>query len=358
MTKRSPDFNDYVGPPTFFNPINACMRACMLRWWGLEEIEIECNLSTLERFKLYSMSAQSTPQKAMKPVPSSPARSIRSTPGKSPHKSPSASSTAGTPLKVSRPSSVTKASDEGSWNLEESNGKDINLETNVVNKNFQINKQLYSKGGEYDLDVEEEARLIEKRTIERLESQAAAVEAFQTKTTMRAEALTRANKNSKQRIGNRGEGKKTSDSATTSADDTSSMSRMRSSIDSNNNNNHSNSSKQLIRPGTAPASTSAGNGCISRRDAIILAKAAELASYVKPLVKKTKLTKASKRAAATKAEEQAFLAAAAAKTKELSEREAKEARQKAAYRAKISAEREVEKKALSILREAGKCNTN
>jgi len=235
------------------------------------------------------MSARSTPVKGM---PVSPARSVRSTPSKaSPTKSTS-SSILGNPS--SRPSSAIKASSEGSWNLEESNGKDINLETNVVNKAFQINKQLY---GNDDLDVNEEAREMEKATAERLERQSAKVEAFQTTTHARAQAA-------KKMIRKK---RKTGADASAPA------------------------AAEPARPSTAPADSDSG---LSRRLAIAAKKAAELALQTKPLVKKVRRSKKvgdSLRCVTSQAEQE--LAAA------MSQARVDEARSRAAARSRLTSEK-------------------
>jgi len=249
------------------------------------------------------MSARSTPVKG---VPASPARSVRSTPGKSPLKSPGSSILGQT---SSRPSSAIKASSEGSWNLEESNGKDINLETNVVNKAFQINKQLYGN----DLDVNEEAREVEKLTAERRKMQTAKVEAFQTKTNARAEAAAKA---ARKKI--RAVAAKTADPAVGAGAELSVSS---------------------ARPSTAPADADSG---MSRRLAIAAKKAAELALQTKPLVKKVRRTKkVAESLRSSKAE--AELAAAIAKA--ASERGAQDARARAAARSRATAEKVAAEKA-------------
>ena len=243
------------------------------------------------------MSARSTPVKSK---PSSPARSARGTPTKSP-------SNASTFNAGSRPSSAIKASSEGSWNLEGSNGKDINLETNVVNKAFQINKQLYGN----DLDVQEEAREVEKRTAERLEMECAKVDAFRTKTNARAEANRKKRPNAK------------------------------SSESGSRPGSVTNACSALTRPSSAPTSSETG---MSRRLSIEAKKAADKALLVKPVKKlRRRSKKVSDSLRSSKAESE--LAASVAKAS--NERAAELARSRAASRARAAAEKEILAKALA-----------
>jgi len=165
----------------------------------------------------------------------------------------------------------------------------------VVNKAFQINKQLYGN----DLDVNEEAREVEKATAERLEKQTAKVEAFQTKTNARAEAAKKA------ALKNRNAIKAGAAAAAATA----------------------------VRPSTAPADADSG---VSRRLAIAAKKAADLALHTKPLVKKMRR---SKKLRDSLRSSQAEAALAAAISKAASERDAEQARARAAARARMTAEK-------------------
>ena len=227
------------------------------------------------------MSARSTPVK--KPSGGSPASSVRSTPNKSaastpsksanvrvslssattPSKSPSsAASTPAkpTPSKAPTPaktSSAVKAHANGSWNLQGVDGGTINLETNVVHQAFQINKQLIGNG----LDVEEEAKEVERLTARKLEEKTAKVEAFQSKTEQRAEAARKASRKFKK-------------------------------------------GSKATRPVSAPLSSTLRASParqLSRREAIAAEKAAAAALLVKPLLKKRGTASSTATSAATAA---------------------------------------------------------
>jgi len=202
----------------------------------------------------------STPVKAK--GPGSPARSVKSTPVKSPGSVSTAStpskstpSTSLTPLKSpgsagtpAKTSSAVKANAEGSWNLEGQDGVSINLETNVVNKSFQINKQNHTKDQEYD--VEEEAKEVMLETALRQKAKSDKIEAFQNKTNQRADAIKKKNKKLKKSINTVTSGSKSVSSSVTSL------------------------------PKEEPAIV------LTRREQIVADKAAALSLNVKPLSKK------------------------------------------------------------------------